>query len=210
MRCVASSERKRPAPELQEVEWLTPAPDGTPVVLPWPDEDGPYLLTCHLARVGGRTMLVGLDVRSFTAEVAGSAPTPGPRGLTEVNHPALRSLRAGEIAEAARVRLAAVVAAQSGQEGWDAAVREAATRTFEVLTAPNRSRPTGYRPASDQLQRVAELYLRAIAAGGDSARRPSIYVHHALTEDGLDVSLNTVRGQIHRARVKGLIPRPAP
>ena len=206
MRCVPTNERKRPAPELQEVEWLTPAPDGTPVVLAWPDENGPFLLTCHLARVGGRTMLVGLDVRTFTADSDGSPPEPGPQGLTEVNHPALRSLRAGEIAEAARVKLAAIVAAQSGSDGWDAAVREAAARTFDVLTAPNRSRPAGYRPASEQLQRVAELDLRAIAAGGDSARRPSIYVHHGLTEDGLDVSLNTVRGQIHRARVKGLIP----
>jgi len=206
VRCVPTNERKRPAPELQEVEWLTPAPDGTQVVLAWPDENGPFFLTCHLARLGGRTMLVGLDVRTFTGGGEGSPPEPGPQGLTEVNHPALRSLRAGEIAEAARVKLAAIVAAQSGSDSWDAAVREAAARTFDVLTAPNRSRPSGYRPASEQLQRVAELYLRAIAAGGDSARRPSIYVHHGLTEDGLDVSLNTVRGQIHRARVKGLIP----
>jgi hypothetical protein len=53
---------------------------------------------------------------------------------------------------------------------------------------------------------VAELYLQAVAAGGDSARRPSIYVHQALVEEGQDVTLNTARGQIHRARVKGLIP----
>jgi hypothetical protein len=53
---------------------------------------------------------------------------------------------------------------------------------------------------------VAELYHQAIGAGGDSARRPSIYVHEALVEQGSDVTLNTVRGQLHRARVKGLIP----
>ena len=203
------SERRRPTPEPQEVEWLTPAPDGTPVVLPWPDENGPFLLTCHLARVEGRTMLVGLDVRSFhgpTADDATGTPTPGPLGLTEVNHPALRSLRAGEIAEAARAKLAAMVGATAGSSGWDDSVREAAARRFEVLTSPNKSRVAGVRPVSDQLQRVAALYLQAIAAGGDSAKKPSIYVHHALTEDGLDVSLNTVRGQIHRARVKGLIP----
>jgi hypothetical protein len=185
------------------------------VVVPWPDENGPFLLTCHLARVNGRTTLVGLDIRSFTeggslapGDVDGevSGPVPGPHGLTEVNHPVLRSLRGGEIAEAARARLAAQVASAAGAKGWDASVREAAARTFEVLTSPNRARPSGYRAASEQLQRVAELYLQAVAAGGDSARRPSIYVHHGLTEDGLDVSLNTVRGQIHRARVKGLIP----
>src|SRR3954447_11658664 len=93
----------------QEVEWLTPAPDGTTVELPWPDENGPFLLTCHLALVDGRTLLVGLDVRSFRD--TGGTLEPGPGGLVEVNHPALRSLRAGEIAEAARARLAAELAA---------------------------------------------------------------------------------------------------
>lgn len=207
LRSVPPRERRRPTPEAQEVEWLTPAPDGTPVVLPWPDENGPYLLTCHLARVDGRTALVGLDVRTFHSPTAdGETPAPGPAGLVEVNHPALRSLRAGEIAEAARAKLAALVAATAGASGWDDSVREAAARRFEVLTSPNKSRVSGVRPASDQLQRVAALYLEAIASGGDSAKRPSIYVHHALSEAGMDVSLNTVRGQLHRARVKGLIP----
>jgi hypothetical protein len=203
---VSEDGRGRAAPEDQQVEWLTPAPDGTPVVLPWPDENGPFLLTCHLARVQGRTMLVGLDIRSFEPAEPTAPPRPGPHGLSEVNHPALRSLRVGEIAEAARARLAAIVATQTGSRDWDVDVREAAARTFELLASPDGPRPRGYRPASEQLERVAQLFLEARAAGGDSARRPSIYVHHALTEAGYDVSLNTVRGQIQRARVKGLIP----
>jgi hypothetical protein len=212
---VPTSERRRPAPDGQEVEWLTPAPDGAPVVLRWPDENGPLLLTCHLARVDGRTMLVGLDVRTFTTDGAtpgDTAPagslgaTPGPKGLTELNHIALRSLRAGEIAEAARATLVAMVAATAGSSSWDESVRAAAARRVEVLTSPNKSRDAGVRPVSDQLQRVAELYLRAVAAGGDTARRPSVHVYRALIKDGTDVSLNTVRGRIHRARVKGLIP----
>jgi len=202
---VRSDRREGSATPHQEVEWLTPAPDGTAVQLPWPDENGPYLLTCHLASVEGRTVMVGLDVRSFTLDAHGN-PTPGPAGLVEVNHPALRSLRAGEIAEAARARLAAMLGTQAGAESWDDYVRAAASRKFAALTSPDRPRPTGFRPASTQVQRVAELYLQAIAAGGDAARRPSIYVHHALAEEGSDISLNTVRGQIHRARVKGLIP----
>jgi hypothetical protein len=189
----------------QEVEWLTPAPDGTTVEIPWPDENGPFLLTCHLALVDGRTLLVGLDVRSFSLAADGSA-VPGPAGLVEVNHPALRSLRAGEIAETARARLAAELAAQSRSRRGTARDRQAAARRSEALTTPHRSRPTGFRPASSQLQKVADLYLDAVGAGGDSARRPSIYVHHALAEQGSDITLNTVRGQIHRARVKGLIP----
>jgi hypothetical protein len=202
---VRSDRREDSAPGHQEVEWLTPAPDGTPVQLPWPDESGPFLLTCHLAHVDGRTQLVGLDIRSFSLDDDGN-PVPGPAGLVEVNHPALRSLRAGEIAEAARARLAALLGAQSGSESWDAYVRSAASRKFAALTSPDRPRPTGQRPASPQLQRVAELFLQAIAAGGEAARKPSLYVHHALAEEGSDISLNAVRGQIHRARVKGLIP----
>jgi hypothetical protein len=188
----------------QEVEWLTPAPDGTTVEIGWPDENGPFLLTCHLALVDGRTLLVGLDVRSF--RVTGDQLVPGPAGLVEVNHPALRSLRAGEIAETARARLAAELAAQSRSRRGTARDREAAARRSEALTTPHRARSTGFRPASSQLQKVADLYLDAVAAGGDSARRPSIYVHHALADQGSDITLNTVRGQIHRARVKGLIP----
>jgi pantothenate synthetase len=126
--------------------------------------------------------------------------------LAEVNHPVLRSLRAGEIAEAARVRLAAELAAQSRSRRGAAADRQEAARRYQALTTPSRPRPTGARPASTQLEKVAELFLAALAAGGDSARRPSVYVHQALAAQGSDISLNTVRGQIHRARVKGLIP----
>ncbi len=43
--------RRRPIPSTQEIEWLTPAPDGSAVQLAWPQADGPFLLTCHLARV---------------------------------------------------------------------------------------------------------------------------------------------------------------
>lgn len=200
-----SSRPRRPATPVQEVEWLTPAPDGTPVELSWPGEEGPFVVACHLARVDGRTLLVGLDVRSFHLDDDGTARPVG-SGLVEVNHPALRSLRAGEIAEAARAKLAALLATSSRSRSLDRAAREAAARTFESLTAPSRPRPTGGRPASSQLERVADLFNHAVAAGGDSARRPSVHVHTALVEQGQDVSLNTVRGQIHRARVKGLIP----
>ena len=194
----------RSAPD-QEVEWLTPAPDGTTVELPWPDENGPFVLTCHLALVNGRTQMVGLDVRSFRASGAGS-PVALSGGLAEVGHVALRSLRAAEIAEAARVKLAAELGSQARSRRGTTADREVAARRLEMLTMPHRPRPYGARPASSQLEKVAELFLQAVAAGGDSARRPSIYVHQALAEEGSEVTLNTVRGQIHRARVKGLIP----
>jgi hypothetical protein len=189
----------------QQIDWLTPAPDGTTVELPWPDADGPFLLTCHLAAVDGRPMLVGLDVRSFR-RVGHAGAEPGPQGLVEVNHPALRSLRAGEIAEAARAKLAAELAAQSRSRKGSAAERELASRRFQQLTSPSAPNPSGARPPSEQLEKVAELYLASVAAGGDHARRPAIYVHRALAAQGSNINLNAVRGQIHRARAKGLIP----
>ena len=193
----------KPAHE-QDVDWLTPAPDGSTVELAWPDADGPFLLTCHLAAVDGRTILVGLDVRSFRETSSGIEQ--GPQGILEVNHPALRSLRAGEIAEAARAKLAAELAAQARSRKLTPTQRAEAQRRFGELTSPSRPRPTGHRPASPQLEKVAQLYAQALASGGESARKPSLFVHHALAAEGSDITLNAVRGQIHRARQKGLIP----
>ena len=203
MPCVARTDRQRSADP--QADWLTPAPDGTAVQLPWPDETGPFLLTCHLAVVDGRTQMVGLDIRSFESSDDGT-PAPGPRGLAEVNHPVLRSLRAGEIAEAARLRLAAELTSQARSRRGTPAQREEAQRRYSVLSAPQPTRPTGHRPASAQLEKVAELFLQALAAGGETAKAPSLYVHHALASQGSDITLNAVRGQIHRARQKGLIP----
>ena len=186
------------------VDWLTPAPDGTTVELPWPDENGPFLLTCHLAQVDGRAQLVGLDVRSFVQ--SGEELKPGPHGLAEVNHAMLRSLRAGEIAESARLKLAAELASQSRSRRGTTVQREEAGRRYVSLTAPQPSRPSGFRPASEQLEKVAELFKEALAAGGEAATKPSLYVHHALAAEGSQISLNAVRGQIHRARQKGLVP----
>jgi hypothetical protein len=188
----------------KQVEWLTPTPAGTTVELPWPDADGPFLLTCHLAQIDGRTLLVGLDVRSFRQSGPGAA-VPGPRGLVEVNHPALRSLRAGEIAEAARAKLAADLSTQSKSRRASAADRQKAARAYQALTSPAPANPTGQRPPSSQLEKVADLYNQAIATGGDHARRPAIHIYQALTANGAAISISAVRGQIHRARIKGLL-----
>jgi hypothetical protein len=191
--------------KIATVDWLTPAPDGTTVELPWPEENGPFLLTCHLAQVDGRAQLVGLDVRSFVE--AGGELKPGPQGLAEVNHAMLRSLRAGEVAESARVKLAAELASQSRSRRGTSDQREEAGRRFAALTAPQPSRPSGFRPASEQLEKVAQLFKEALAAGGEAAKKPSLYVHHALASEGSDITLNAVRGRIHRARRRGLVPR---
>lgn len=171
------------------VEPLTPTPGRQDVVIPWPVEGGPWLLTVDLSRVDGRTTVTGL--RIAPADPADPAP---------VDHPMLRGLQAGRIAEAARARLVALLAGEAarGVPGAAAAV--------ETLLAPPPPRPARPREAGARLQEVARLYLRAVGAGGDQARRPAVYVHGWLIDAGADVTLAAVRGQIHRARVKGLIP----
>jgi hypothetical protein len=113
-----------------------------------------------------------------------------------------------EIADAARGKLAAELSSESRSRRGSAADREKASRAYQALTSPASPNPTGHRPASAQLEKVADLYNRAVGAGADSARRPSIYIHKALTDEGSSISLTAVRGQIHRARVKGLIAPP--
>jgi hypothetical protein len=126
----------------------------------------------------------------------------GARGLAEVNHPVLRSLRAGEIAEAARARLAAVLASHSG-ETWDERVQAVAKRKFDSLTRPDRPRPTGFRPASAQLERVAELYLQAVAAGGDNGAGHDI---HVTNPAAVLSTIDTVWPDFRRSRARaGLI-----
>jgi hypothetical protein len=180
------------APE-QQVEWLT----EQPVTIPWPDEDGPFVLGAHLARVDGKVMLVGLSITSFTATA--DERTPGPHGLREIDYAAVRSLKVSEIATAAKL-LRALQQANPHQQASRDAVRGLLNRSEEP--APSAA-----------LERVAQLYAEALSRGGWDARRPAVYVHRRLVESGTDVTPGTVRGQIHRARSRGLIPpvnRPRP
>lgn len=174
----------RETPE-QQVEWLT----DEPVTIPWPDEGGPFVLSAHLARVDGKVILAGLTISSFVDE--DGTRVPGPQGVREIDYNAIRSLKVTQIADAARLMRA--VSAVTSDPAAQAAARE-------VLGKHNEP------PPSAALQRVAELYAEALSRGGWDARRPAVYVHTRLTEAGVDVTPGTVRGQIHRARQRGLIP----
>lgn len=167
------------------MEWLT----DEPVSIPWPDEGGPFVIGAHLARVNGKVILAGLSISSFTDEAGVRAP--GPQGVREIDYAAIRSLKVTQIADAARLLRA--VSTATADPAARAAVRELLHRNDEP-------------PPSPALQRVAELYAEALARGGWDARRPAVYVHKKLTESGADITPGTVRGQIHRARQKGLIP----
>ncbi len=174
----------RETPE-QQVEWLT----DEPVTIPWPDEGGPFVLGAHLARVNGKVVLAGLTISSFTEE--DGVRRPGPQGVREVDYAAIRSLKVTQIADAARLMRAVSAAMDSP------AAREAVREVLSQNTSP---------PPSAALERVAELYAEALSRGGWDARRPAVYVHRRLTETGVEVTPGTVRGQIHRARQRGLIP----
>lgn len=168
------------------MQWLT----DEPVTIPWPDEGGPFVLGAHLARVDGKVILAGLTISSFTDR--DGVRTPGPHGVREIDYNAIRSLKVTQIADAARL-LRAVTAATDTPAAMHA-VRDVLSRNTEP-------------PPSAALQRVADLYAEALAQGGTDARRPAVYVHKKLTEAGLQVTPGTVRGQIHRARQRGLIPQ---
>ena len=174
----------RETPE-QQVEWLT----DQPVTIPWPEEGGPFILSAHLARVNGKVILAGLTISSFTEQ--GGVRSPGPQGIQEIDYNAVRSLKVTQITDAARLMRAVSVA--TSDPAAQAAAREVLSKSDE-------------RPPSAALQRVAELYAEALARGGWDARRPAVYVHQRLAEAGVDVTPGTVRGQIHRARQRGLIP----
>lgn len=167
------------------MEWLT----DEPVTLPWPDEGGPYVIGAQLARVNGKVILAGLTINSFTEE--NGVRTPAPHGVREIDYNAIRSLKVTQIADAARLFVAVSAASD------DPAAREAVRSVLSSNPEP---------PPSAALERVAHLYAEALSRGGWDARRPAVYVHKRLVEAGMEVTPGTVRGQIHRARARGLIP----
>lgn len=198
----------------QEIDWLTPDQVSGEVRLPWPDEGGPFELTVHVARVDGRAIVVGLDIRSFRYVPPSGDRLPVNRetGLVEVNHPALRSLRPGEIAEAARREIAVRAAMflhgnsiEYGTPEQDAQARRDYERRLAAVSEPGAARPPVRTGDTERLQMVASLYREALAAGGDAARRPARYVEEQLRATGQEVTSTQVRGQIYRARKAGLL-----
>jgi hypothetical protein len=76
----------------------------------------------------------------------------------------------------------------------------------KVLTKRGAARKRRPSAGTRELARVADLYRAALAAGGESGRKPAKYVHERLVTDGVDATPVQVRKWIARARRDGVLP----
>jgi hypothetical protein len=195
----------------RDVEWLTDS--GAGVVLPWPCPDGPWYLRLDLAKVDGRTQVVGLHIQSYvdgTDETGQPLRAPGPQGLAEVTHAVIRQIKMGQIAESGRRLLAMSEAAEALMGTSDPQARERISQHLVELT---NAGGTGKRrtPAGDELlSRIANLYREAVAAGGEPGRKPAKYVEDQLRQAGMEIGGPAVRKLVARARSRGLLTPATP
>lgn len=186
------------------MEWLTPGPMGEEVTLRWPPDDGPFELRPHLAFVDGRTVIVGIDIRSFVQHDDGTRAPVNGEAFSEVDAALLHSLRISEISDRSRIELAAFPNVFSFGRGTDE-MRDEYRRRTEMLTTRGSVRKRRPAAGDQELSHVADLYRAALAAGGEPARKPAKYVHEHLAESGVDVTPVQVRKWIARARREGLL-----
>lgn len=192
----------------------------------WPDEQGPWLITAHWAKVDDRPMIVGLDVRSFTDR----DQAPVSDHLLEVTQRVLRGLPISRIRDLTRAQLIETAMLPSlgirsipidGDESdmdlnWmdpeDVAAMDERAAAAHTLTA--KGEPRKRRPAAgeDLLRRVAVLYAEAVGQGDTM---PAKYVEEKLSEAG-EPRLGTkggrvlVRQWIRRARERGYLTVQSP
>jgi hypothetical protein len=215
----------RPGQESREphVEWLTPNPfDGRQPVFTEPGS--PWHITPHWVMVDGRTMMVGLDIRSFQEPRVEDPDDPidgghqGPReptdpslGFAELTQAVLRGVSISAVRSESAAHLADIHGTFSAQL---AAAYGPATalgiRTGEVALALTKGgSPRKRRPAAsgDLLAQVAMYYNEAVALG---SKTPVKYAEDRLRTAGAPVSSRggrvQVRKWVQRARQKGLIP----
>lgn len=197
----------------REIEWLTGDVKDVKVVLPWPGPDGPWRLQLDLAVVNGRPQVVGLHIKSYIEAVDEHdqpVRVPGPQGLAEVTHAVIRNLRMGQIAESASQLFAMAKTAHDFFETSDSEVQQ--RHRQQLLELANRGTPRKRRPPADDdvLAQIAGLYEKALAAGGETARKPAKYVEGTLRQAGLEIDGPAVRKLIARARAQGLLAPTTP
>jgi hypothetical protein len=221
VRYVTTSEPEQTSRD-QDVEWLTPNPmDGKQPVL---YEDGsPWHVMPHWAMVGGRAILVGLDIRSFVEPWIPDPDHPdggyeGPRqavdldgGLAEVTQRVLRGISistvrresSAHLAEAMSALAASLDAAYPSTTPLSRHAAEIASQLTQSGT-PRKRRPAA---SDDLLSRVAAYYNEAVARGSKTPVRDT---EGRLREAGDPVSARggrvQVRKWVQRARQKELIP----
>jgi hypothetical protein len=205
------------------IEWLTPNPfDGNQPI--FYEQGSPWHVTPHWAEVDGKAMLVGLDIRSFTAPWVKDPDDPfddgheGPRepadpslGLAELTQAVLRGVSISTVRSESAAYLANAFGTFSAQiaaaYGPRAALGVHLSETTSQLTkggTPRRREP----PASETLlTQVAAYYNEAATLG---SKTPVKDTEVRLRAAGAPVSARggrvQVRKWVQRARQKGLIP----
>jgi len=185
----------------------------------WPDDQGQWLVTAHWAKVAGRAIVVGLDVRSFRDIDLGGGTSlrePISDDLAEVTQEVIRSVGISKIREWTRRRLIENALWVSSIQVEDddpsreqlSEARDWAAGRFVALTAKGEPRKRHPSPSDDLLRKVAELYQRA-EAQGDKA--PNKYIERVLREAGepllsIASASDLVRKWTHRARQRGYLP----
>jgi hypothetical protein len=188
------------------------------------EQGSPWHVTPHWAEVDGKAMMVGLDIRSFTAPWVKDSDDPlddgheGPRepadpslGLAELTQAVLRGVSISTVRSRSAAYLADVLGALCAQLdaafGPRTALGVHAGEVASQLTqggSPRKRRP----PASgDLLAQVAAYYNEAVTLG---SKTPVKYAEDRLRATGAPVSARggrvQVRKWVQRARQKGLIP----
>lgn len=184
----------------------------------WPDEDGPWSITAHWAKIDGRLVIVGLDLRSFHDEDLGAGTTarlPISDQLAEVTQRVLRGIPISSIRDRIRQQLVhkseATMFAAARDEDLAEHGEWAADRLTE-LTAKGEPRQRRQPAGEDLLRQVAKLYEQALAQGD---KMPAKFVEESLRAAG-EPRLSTkggrvlVRQWIRRARERGYLAAPTP
>jgi hypothetical protein len=189
----------------------------------WPDDEGPWLIAAHWAKVEGRPVIVGLDIRSYADEHCVRYPVGD--DLAEVTQRVLRGIPISAIRDATREQLIRnseylalglfSVPLNSDEEPPIARhpeLMEHAKRAAEalsMLTAKGEPRKRRQAASDELLRRVAALYAYAVGSGD---KAPARYVEQQLRAAGEprlsfdgDSARVLVRQWIRRARDRGYL-----
>jgi hypothetical protein len=194
----------------QQVEWLTPFPtDGMQPIFVASD-DSPWHVIPHWAMVGGKAMLVGIDIRCFVEvydrhdDVQDRQPVG--RELVELTQQVLRGISLSAVREESRAHLTSklVELAKACPPGRFA---DYSSNVATAMTTKGRPRKRRAPVRDELLTHVAQLYNVALASGSAT---PARYVEERLRKEGVDVSTrggrDQVRKWIQRARQSGMLP----
>lgn len=153
--------------------WLHGA--GEPIAVDWSDPDGnTWRVRAWWAEVDGRGVLIGMDVHGFSSRGNSGWSALGEHNPPELRSKVLRSLPVARLADECRI----VEGAFARATGLPA--------PKSVQRRPKRRRKREAVLADDQLKRVAEVYQRAMALGGEPRRKPARYVETTLAAEGFD------------------------